>query len=122
MTILTTSELEAKRRQLEHLNAEIALAEEQIAAEETRRAALSPQQRLAEALHEMFPSYRGAGGAMDGGDPWYYEIDPNCSPADPWKGSEHAYTPTSWRWPRRSRTGGTQTPARLTMHANASTI
>lgn len=91
MTVLTTAQLDAKRRELGRLQSEITDAEMAIKTEEVRRAALSPQQRLAEALHEMFPSYRGAGGAMDGGDPWYYENDPNCSPTDPWKGSEHVY-------------------------------
>lgn len=44
--------------------------------------ALTPEQRVADLLHRHFQrGYPGAGGAMDGGDPWYYED---------WGGFEHA--------------------------------
>lgn len=69
------------RAQAERLEAKAAEAERAAREIEEAFAALSPVRQAAFLLHEHFTrTYPGAGGAMDGGDPWYYEG---------WGGSEH---------------------------------
>lgn len=69
------------RAQADRLSAEAAEAERAARAVEEAFLALSPVRQAADLLHRHFTrTYPGAGGAMDGGDPWYYEG---------WGGHEH---------------------------------
>lgn len=66
---------EELRAQADRATAKAAEAEAKARREEEKRAQMKPQWRVADLLHTHFArTYPGAGGAMDGGDPWYYEI------------------------------------------------
>lgn len=71
----------ALRRQADRLEAQAAEAEREAREAQAAFDVLSPTRQAADLLHRHFTrTYPGAGGAMDGGDPWYYES---------WGGTEH---------------------------------
>lgn len=84
------------RSQADRLRAQADEAEAKARREAERRAEMRPEWRVAELLHEHFArTYPGAGSAMDGGDPWYYELptgrDADLRWKEAWTGSEHQH-------------------------------
>lgn len=90
-----TTDVETLRREADRAAKIAAEAETKARAVEERRAQMLPRWRVADLLHRYFArTYPGAGAAMDGGDPWGYEIPAG---QDNWKrewtspGREHQH-------------------------------
>lgn len=85
---------DALRRDADRLRAEADEAEARSRRAAERWAAMKPEWRVADLLHRHFArTYPGAGGAMDGGDPWAYEVPTGHGAEnrwqEAWSGSEH---------------------------------